>query len=184
MERKSILALFSSLLSYPEGEWKFDANGWRLFVRCQGVEQTLAKEIESYFTDNELESLQEHYVQIFDAQSVNHLYVGYALLGEDLRRGTLLANLKKEMDLCAIHLQREIPDHLPKLLELLAVHPDQNFTNELCTYLILPALSRIIEVFTPTDHVYRKLLILLSDYLVKIYQLNIPSSRVDVYVSS
>lgn len=183
MERKNVLALFSSLLSYPEGEWKFDTILWGRFVRKQEIEATVAKEIELYFTVNEPASLQEYYVQTFDIQSGNHLYAGYALLGEDLRRGMLLSELKKEMDLHAIDLQHEIPDYLPKLIELLAVHPDEEFAFELCTYLILPALRRIIEAFTPAEQVYKKILILLSAYLAKEFKVNLSTSMTHVHVS-
>lgn len=170
MENKEILFTFSDLLSYPERKYNFNTHQWRIFVQWLGVEEGIANEIEAYFTKNDLINRQEQYVQFFDLQSVNHLYTGYALLGEDLRRGMLLAHLKKEMHEHGIDLHNELPDYLPKLLQLLAVHGNDDFIRELNAFLILPALDRLVESFTPREHVFTKILVILREYLSKVNQ--------------
>lgn len=108
-----------------------------------------------------LEKLQEIYMRTFDIQALCCMDLGYVLFGEDYTRGKILANLNKELHQHNIDSRCELADRLPNVLRLLAAHKDEEFQEELVSYLIKPALAKMIDEFKPArlqkkEHIYQK----------------------------
>lgn len=68
-----------------------------------------------------LVKLQEDYVQIFDMNSKNSLYIFEHIHGDDKERGQALVNLKEEYERHGFTIEGELPDYIPAFLEFLSV---------------------------------------------------------------
>lgn len=90
---------------------------------------------------------EEIYTRTFDVQSISTLDLGYALFGDDYKRGEVLVNLSKEHKTAGINCGKELADHLPNVLKLFAVLHEDEFKEELAQLLIIPALKKIISEF-------------------------------------
>ena len=95
----------------------------------------------------ELRAQQELYTRSFDVQAITTLDVGYALFGEDYKRGELLANIMKEHRIAGNDCGSELGDHLPNLLRLLPKMEDAALAEEIVQELIVPALRKMIAEF-------------------------------------
>lgn len=75
----------------------------------------------SHLTLSEREEL---YTRTLDLTPLTAPYVGYAVYGEDYRRGSLMATLNRAMLEAGIDLAGELPDHLSPVLRYLAIVPE------------------------------------------------------------
>jgi nitrate reductase molybdenum cofactor assembly chaperone len=93
--------------------------------------------------------LQELFVRTFDVQAITTLDVGYVLFGEDYKRGVLLVHLNQEHRQAGVDCGRELPDHLPNVLTLIARTRREDIRKELVEKLLAPALRQMIAEFDP-----------------------------------
>jgi nitrate reductase assembly molybdenum cofactor insertion protein NarJ len=93
--------------------------------------------------------LQEIFTRSFDVQAITTLSVGYLVFGDDYKRGELLANLGREHRAAGVDCGRELPDHLPNVLRLLAQWQDEPLRTELVEEILRPALRRMLAEFAP-----------------------------------
>ncbi|MBI2027086.1 MAG: hypothetical protein HYS98_04700 [Deltaproteobacteria bacterium] len=96
-----------------------------------------------------LKDIQELYSRSFDVQAATTLDVGYVLFGDDYKRGELLVNLNREHREVHNECGRELPDHLPNVLRLIAKLKDKNLVDELIREIMGPALLKMISDFDP-----------------------------------
>ena len=97
----------------------------------------------------DLRTMRELFTRTFDVQSATTLDIGYVLFGDDYKRGELLANLNREHLAVKNDCGKELADHLPNILRLLAKITDEDFAMELVQEIIAPALSTMISEFSP-----------------------------------
>ena len=95
-------------------------------------------------SDNEIEEI---FGKTFHIQAICFLDLGYVIFGEDYKRGEFLVKMKKEQkdnnNDCGI----ELADNLPNVLNLLAIHKDEKFINELMVMIMIPALEKMLSEF-------------------------------------
>lgn len=103
----SVRWLFDGLKNVPKGAVK---------AHLERFVQTL-----SHLTLSEREEL---YTRTLDLTPLTAPYVGYAVYGEDYRRGSLMAALNRAMLEAGIALAGELPDHLSPVLRYLAIAPE------------------------------------------------------------
>ncbi len=106
-------------------------------------------EFTEFAEQTELETQQEIYTRTFDVQAITTLDLGYVLFGDDYKRGELLSNLCREHSDAGIVLNNQLADHLPNLLKLIIRLDDKELASELAGTIICPALSKIVEEFSP-----------------------------------
>ena len=102
-------------------------------------------------------------------QAICHLDIGYVLFGEDYKRGRLLVEMQREQKEAGIICTPELPDHLPYVLQLLAVHEDKERACEMAHVLVLPALEKMLQNFKKDGNVYRHVLTAAAHLLEKDY---------------
>jgi len=102
-----------------------------------------------------IHKIREIYMRTFDIQALCCMDLGYVLFGEDYTRGKILANLNKEHNEAGIQCRGELADRLPNVLRLIAVLEDQELKEELVSYLLKPALAKMIDEFLP-DRIEQK----------------------------
>ena len=111
-------------------------------------------------------ALEEAYIQTFEMQAEAALYVGHQLFGEDWRRGTFMACLKKRYQECGFSSGEELPDHLNVILRFLAVEQSGPEKEELIGDCIVPALHKVLRAMegkkTPYGDVVRAVLLCLG----------------------
>jgi nitrate reductase assembly molybdenum cofactor insertion protein NarJ len=93
--------------------------------------------------------MQEVFTRSFDVQAITTLSVGYVMFGDDYKRGQLLVNLGREHRDAGVDCGRELADHLPNVLRLLARWPDQELAAELVEEIVRPAVANMIVEFGP-----------------------------------
>jgi nitrate reductase molybdenum cofactor assembly chaperone len=96
----------------------------------------------------DLTAMQELFIRSFDVQAVTTLDVGYVLFGDDYKRGQLLAHLNREHNDLGNDCGKELPDHLPNLLRLIAKHTDAALVEELVREIVAPAVRSMIGEFS------------------------------------
>ena len=96
-----------------------------------------------------LDEVQEIFTRSFDVQSITTLGIGYVMFGDDYKRGELLVNLNREHRDAGVDCGRELPDHLPNVLRLIARWRDREMVAELVEEIVHPALERMIGEFGP-----------------------------------
>lgn len=104
--------------------------------------------------------MQELFVRTFDVQAITTLDVGYVLFGDDYKRGELLANLNREHRLVENNCGKELSDHLPNILNLIA-KLNKESAHELVQEILVPAIDKMISEFDPEriekkDQLYKK----------------------------
>lgn len=81
-------------------------NAWRTFVQEIGARS--------------LSEQEELFTRSLDLNPLAAPYIGYQMWGENYKRGEFMARLGQEMELYAIELEGELPDHLRPVLRYLA----------------------------------------------------------------
>ncbi|HJN26785.1 MAG TPA: hypothetical protein QF604_02595 [Candidatus Latescibacteria bacterium] len=98
-------------------------------------------------SDEERDSVQELFTRSFEVQAITTLDVGYVMFGDDYKRAELMVNLNREHREAGTECGTELPDHLPNVLQLLAVWKDPALVMEFVQEILHPALVRMIEEF-------------------------------------
>jgi nitrate reductase molybdenum cofactor assembly chaperone NarJ/NarW len=122
--RALTLRLVSLLLQYPDAE--LTASRAELTTVVDALPATPAAEHLARFTDwfaaQEPDALERHYVEMFDLRRKSSLYLTYYLHGDTRRRGMALLTLNQRYRATGWDVDgRELPDHLPVVLEFAAL---------------------------------------------------------------
>lgn len=99
--------------------------------------------------------MQELFTRSFDVQAIATLDLGYVLFGDDYKRGEMLANLNREHNEVGNDCGTELADHLPNVLRLMSVLPDEELVTDLAYAIVAPALQEMMGEFNP-DRLQKK----------------------------
>ncbi len=105
-----------------------------------------------------LTEMEELFTRTFDVKPLCCLDIGYVLFGEDYKRGSFMAELKREHEEAGNPIGCELPDHLPYVLNLLPRMSDPSLASELATCIVIPALKKMLQSFESENNSYRKVL--------------------------
>lgn len=164
-----VYRLLGRFLSYPGAE--FDemcllSKALVALVYPEGASQLAA--FETGVEDLEEGALEELYVATFDVNAACCLDVGYAVFGEDYKRGQCMAELKCLHQKYDIDCGSELPDFLPNVLKLLPKLPYGDAA-ELTRTIVEPAIEKMLSGFGETVNPYRYLLLLVQCILRRDY---------------
>lgn len=120
-DHRTCLKLTALLLHYPDRQLIGSLPALRR--ACAALDEPQAGEVFTrlldYLERTPLVELQQHYTARFDLDTATSLNLTHHLLGEDKRRGAVLAELQQLFDTAGVEpAGGELPDHLPALLEL------------------------------------------------------------------
>jgi len=143
MAPAGLLPLLARLLEYPDAAYP----GWLAMCRGQGCPGGAdAADSLRAFADRvagePIEALQELFTRTFDFDPKCTLDVGWHLYGENYERGDFLARMREELARHGVEEGRELPDHLPRLLEVMS-RATSDLASELSGRFVLPAVERI-----------------------------------------
>lgn len=148
--------LAADLFEYPDANFPnkvaavkklFDAN-------YPGAAKKLDRFI-AYLPADDLVLMQELFTRSFDVQAIATLDLGYVLFGDDYKRGEMLANLNREHTAVGNDCGTELADHLPNVLRLMSVLPDEELLTDLAYAIVAPALIEMVGEFDP-DRLQKK----------------------------
>jgi nitrate reductase molybdenum cofactor assembly chaperone len=152
-------SILAEMFGYPSELGDPRTGDWRNIVMKYDPE--LSRYLEPFINhiDNHtIEYRQEYFVSTFDVQPLCCLDIGYVLFGEDYRRGQFMANLRMEHRNAGNDCGKELPDHLPVILNLLPKLADEKFAEEIVWSLLIPAVEEMIAGFRSDDNHYKGLL--------------------------
>ncbi len=124
-DRALLLRLLSLLLQYPDAE--LAAARPALAATAGALPPSPAAErvaaFTAWFSAQEPEALERHYVEVFDLRRKSSLYLTYYLHGDTRRRGMALLTLAQRFRALGWEIGGgELPDHLPVVLEFAALN--------------------------------------------------------------
>ncbi|WP_369029828.1 MULTISPECIES: nitrate reductase molybdenum cofactor assembly chaperone [Streptomyces] len=125
VERRALLLrLLSLLLQYPDRQLT-DGRGQLASAVAVLPASPAATELTAFigwFTREDPDALQRHYVEMFDLRRKSSLYLTYYLHGDTRRRGMALLALAQRYRAAGWETDGgELPDHLPVVLEFAAL---------------------------------------------------------------
>lgn len=106
-------------------------------------------------TEMDMHAREEYFINTFEVEALISMDLGYILFGEDYKRGNFLAMMQQEQMEAGNNLGSELADHLPNVMRLLPLMPDQEVAAELAFSIMLPAIREILKKFENSDNVYR-----------------------------
>lgn len=144
--------LLAELFVYPDKQYIERVKNLREFLsKSYPAAKVHLDEFLELLPIHDLDLMQELFTRTFDVQAVTTLDVGYLLFGDDYKRGELLANLSREHREAGNDCGSELGDHLPNMLKLLARLKDEDLIGDLVNELLVPALTKMIREFDPTQ---------------------------------
>ncbi|MDX3798092.1 nitrate reductase molybdenum cofactor assembly chaperone [Streptomyces sp. AK04-3B] len=122
--RTLLLRMSSLLLQYPDGE--LTAARTELAAAVEALPPSPPAEhltaFTTWLTGQEPDTLERHYVEMFDLRRKSSLYLTYYLHGDTRRRGMALLTLNQRYRAAGWDTDgSELPDHLPVVLEFAAL---------------------------------------------------------------
>jgi nitrate reductase assembly molybdenum cofactor insertion protein NarJ len=140
---------FAALFDYPGADYR--ARVWAAHGAVVEHCPEAAARLETFAAalPEATTEIQEIFTRSFDIQAITTLSVGYLLFGDDYKRGELLANLNREHRDAGVDCGRELSDHLPNVLRLMARWADHELVTELVQEIVRPAVERMIAEFGP-----------------------------------
>ncbi|MCN9242522.1 nitrate reductase molybdenum cofactor assembly chaperone [Streptomyces sp. RY43-2] len=158
-ERALLLRLCSLLLQYPDAELATARPVLTTTVEAlapsPSAEHLAA--FTAWFTDQEPQALERHYVETFDLRRRSSLYLTYYLHGDTRRRGMALLALAQRYRASGWESAGgELPDHLPVVLEFAALAGHR--TGEAPLRQHRRGLELIQHALTDADSPYRHVL--------------------------
>ncbi|WP_052390891.1 nitrate reductase molybdenum cofactor assembly chaperone [Streptomyces sp. NRRL B-24484] len=123
-QRLLLLRLLSLLLQYPDAE--LVVGRAELVAAVGSLEPSPAAAgiaaFTAWFAEQPPDTLERHYVEVFDLRRRSSLYLTYYLHGDTRRRGTALLTLAQRYRAAGWEADAaELPDHLPVVLEFAAL---------------------------------------------------------------
>jgi nitrate reductase assembly molybdenum cofactor insertion protein NarJ len=152
---------FAALLDYPDVDYPAHVQAARRAVAQSCPEAAARLDAFAAGLPDSVTEIQEIFTRSFDVQAITTLSVGYLLFGDDYKRGELLAHLNREHRDAGVDCGRELSDHLPNVLRLMARWPDRAMVTELVQEVVRPAVERMVAEFGPErmaqrDRLYAK----------------------------
>jgi|SRR5690625_893679 len=173
------LKLYSNLFNYPNESFVQDAYLLRQKVQKNDNNDPISRKLDIFIkTIGQLNTtdLQELHTQTFDLRPVCSPHIGFHLFGESYKRGSLMAELKREYYTYGIEEGSEIPDHISLILQYLSVlsnlETEQKLYEDLLELCFCPGLEKMISTFEETTNPYKYLLESLS---ILLKEQNMPS---------
>ncbi len=169
-----ILSSLSVLFEFPQNDWKE-----RALISIDEMVQTFPQTentvspFREWIENANMAEIEENFTKTFHIQAVCYLDLGYVIFGEDYKRGVFLANMKAEQEQYGIDLQNELADHIGNVLKLLSVHQDEDFVNQLGSFILLPALKRMLKEFDDARLSARKKVLMKKDKTIIMENLNV-----------
>lgn len=156
--------LFANLLEYPTPELKQqvdDCIGLLAEVNPQAGEVLAGFRV--YVEQTSLKRLEEIYTNTFDLQGLCYPYVGHHLFGESYKRSWFMSQLNRSYREKGFQAKKELPDHVAVILRFLAQSENDEFNLVLLDEGLIPAVSKMDQVFgAKTDHPYKLVIHALS----------------------
>lgn len=134
---------------------------------CRRAPEPVRAELEAFLGEAAAlptEALQERYIQAFDLNPDCCLDIGWHLFGEEYARGEFLVHLKGEQRRYGLAESSELPDHLTRVLPLVA-RMDPGEAARFSRRYLMPALEKIIAAAgaaPPYDRLLRALRLLIE----------------------
>jgi nitrate reductase delta subunit len=127
-----VLGLFAQLVDYPRPGIAAAARECRRLVEQESPEAAaLLDEFAAFAERTPDDMLEEIYTATFDLNAHCHPYIGFHIFGEDYRRSQFLLELKELFRTHGYDPGIELPDHLARILQFMAICPDQELRSEL-----------------------------------------------------
>lgn len=171
--------ILSELFQYPRESYKENIATVESVLQ-DNYPETIPdfREFTSYINSASQAEMEELFSRTFDVQAITTLDIGYVLFGDDYKRGELLVNLNREHSEAENDCGNELADNLSNLLRLIPKMKNVELRKELIQQLIMPALEKIIDEFTPDkvnfkNKIYKKqhkTIIEQSEVFGRIYQ--------------
>ncbi|MEV8558384.1 nitrate reductase molybdenum cofactor assembly chaperone [Streptomyces sp. NPDC051917] len=123
-DRSLVFRLLSLLLQYPDSELTLHRTELTDRVRSLNPSSTAGHlaDFVTWFTSQDPQVLERHYVEVFDLRRKSSLYLTYYLHGDTRRRGMALLTLANRYKAAGWDIDGgELPDHLPVVLEFAAL---------------------------------------------------------------
>jgi nitrate reductase molybdenum cofactor assembly chaperone len=140
----------AALFDYPDADYAARVEAARRRLGASYADARAQLEIfEAAVRRATVTEIQEIFTRSFDIQAITTLSVGYLLFGDDYKRGELLAHLNREHRDAGVDCGRELSDHLPNVLRLVARWSDHDQLTELVQEVVRPAVERMIAEFRP-----------------------------------
>jgi nitrate reductase delta subunit len=146
----------AELLEYPDDTFSPALGACRAELTMHASDaaarfEQFAHEVERLSTGR----LQELYTQTFDLNPTCTLDIGWHLFGEAYERGLFLAAMRDELRGAGVEEGRELPDHLPSLLRLMARMDAQS--RAALERLIRPAVAKLAAALRARESPYEHL---------------------------
>jgi nitrate reductase assembly molybdenum cofactor insertion protein NarJ len=140
----------ANLFAYPDAS--FPNKVGEVFEFLKKSYPAAAQEVQLFYEGlpkMDLTKMQELFTRSFDVQAITTLDVGYVLFGDDYKRGEILSQLNREHKNAQNDCGKELADHLPNLLRLIAKLGNTELVRELVSEIVAPALWKMIGEFNP-----------------------------------
>ncbi len=169
-----ILSTLSVLFEFPQNNWKERALQAidEMNETFPQTKNTIAP-FKRWIKQANPAEIEENFTKTFHIQAVCYLDLGYVIFGEDYKRGVFLANMKAEQEAYGIDLQNELADNIGNVLKLLAVHHDSEFVHQLGSFILLPALKRMLKEFDDARLSARTKVLMKKDKTIIMDNLNV-----------
>jgi nitrate reductase assembly molybdenum cofactor insertion protein NarJ len=138
----------AELFRYPESDSPVKALACQELLESEYPEAAAILEpFTKHFISLAEDKREELFTKTFDVQPICYLDLGYVIFGEDYKRGSFLLNMQNEQKRIGRDCSPELPDHLYHVLNLLTIHPDKEFVNELAAKILVPGTKIMIKEF-------------------------------------
>lgn len=166
-DKASFYEILGRLLTYPTPESSEMARSCApsAEAHCSGASAALSRFSRMLDTLGQ-DGREELYVATFDVNAICCLEIGFAMFGEDYKRGQFMAEMKNLYAKHGVSCGTELPDFLPNVLKLVTKLPFGDAA-EITNTVTLPALDKMISGFSDPENPYRDLLALTRDVLAK-----------------
>jgi nitrate reductase assembly molybdenum cofactor insertion protein NarJ len=161
---------FSKLFTYPNNNFFKEIEEIEKHVNSADIrfidKFSFVKE---HFINLTISEFQEYYIRTFDVNASCYLDIGYVLFGEDSKRAQFLLNMQTEQLKVNNDCGSEFADHLPNVLTLLDKIKGTDLREELVVVMLIPALEHMLNNFRSEENIYKFLLEILLEFLMKEY---------------
>lgn len=174
MQTAEVLKHYANILSYPDNQsTRMSVEELNhFFADSKNIDGVGFSHFREKFVTMDQNELEESYTKIFDINSACPLDIGFVLFGEDYKRGAFLVHLKDWYRRHNFEHGSELPDHLPYVLQALAVMDDDQEKLDFIEKILLPSLTKMEEAMKKLGEQrgpYRLIIGLLNTSLKKKY---------------
>jgi nitrate reductase assembly molybdenum cofactor insertion protein NarJ len=138
----------ANLFRYPDSNYHKNVNDCLQVIQKDYPEA--AKKLQffaDFINSKDLFEVEEIFGKTFHIQAICFLDLGYVVFGEDFKRGEFLVHMKREQEKAGNDCGVELADNLPNALTLLTKGTDEEFTQDLGSRIVGPALRKMLEEF-------------------------------------